>query len=64
MDTIIAFFDGLPSWVNALTGLIAAAGVVAALTPTKSDDALLGNLSRLLNLVALNVRHSKNADDK
>ena len=64
MDTITTFFDGLPAWVNALTGFVAAAGVVAALTPTKSDDRLLGLASRVLNFIALNVGHSKNADDK
>lgn len=52
METIVA-------WV---TGLISAASMIAALTPTPRDDNLLRRVIQFVNLLALNFGNAKNAD--
>jgi hypothetical protein len=44
--------------------LVTACSVICSLTPTKSDDAIVAAILRVLNTVSLNVGRSKNADDK
>ena len=43
MDIVLNFFDSAPAWVAAVTGVITAATAVTALTPTKSDDKIIGS---------------------
>lgn len=50
-------------WVSAVTGVIAAATAVTALTPTKTDDKALNIVLRVLNWLAGNVYKNRNADD-
>lgn len=64
MDMIIQFFDGLPAWVAALTGLVTAATAITAMTPTTADDAILNKVLAALNFIAGNFGKNKNADDK
>ena len=45
METIIAWG----------TGLISAASVIAAITPTPRDDDFLRSLKKFINLLALNI---------
>jgi hypothetical protein len=63
MDAFFAFFDALPSWINALTGLVTAFTAITALTPTKVDDKYVNIVLRVLNTIAGNVLKNKNADD-
>jgi hypothetical protein len=62
MDALVSlanFVHGLPAWVNALTGLVAAASAVSALTPTPKDDRFLGRAYKLLDILALNIGFAK-----
>lgn len=63
MEALEQLFQHIPAWVNALTGLVAAATAITALTPTQKDDAFLNVLLRILNVIAGNVGKNKNADD-
>ena len=45
--------------VAVLTGLIATASAVAALTPTPKDDGIVKKLYKLIDLLALNVGKAK-----
>ena len=63
MEQILMFIDELPAWVSALTALVTACAGVASLTPTKSDDAAIAFMLRIINVVGLNVNRAKNADD-
>ena len=56
------FLQDLPAWVHAVTALVTAATAITALTPSKSDDAVLGAILRVLNVVAGNVGKNRNAD--
>lgn len=50
-------------WSGALeiaSQIIAAASVIAALTPTPKDDHALRKARRVIDALALNVRHAKN----
>ena len=46
-------------WVEALLAVIGAASAVAAATPTKKDDTIVGTISRMVDLLALNVGHAR-----
>jgi uncharacterized membrane protein YraQ (UPF0718 family) len=47
-----------------VTAAVTIAGIIAAVTPTKADNALLATILRVVNLLAVNVGKAKNADDK
>jgi hypothetical protein len=57
--SLSSFVDHLPSWLSAVTGVIAAASAVAALTPTPRDDKIVGKLYKIVDLLALNVGFAK-----
>ena len=63
MDNLLALFDALPAWLNAITALVTAATAITALTPTKTDDKYVSIALRVLNTIAGNVGKNKNADD-
>ncbi|WP_025898620.1 hypothetical protein [Sneathiella glossodoripedis] len=44
--------------------LVTAATIITALTPSKSDNELLDRVLGYLNLIAGNVGHNRNADDR
>ena len=62
MDMILAFFDALPAWINAITALVTAATAITALTPSKVDDKYASMVLKVLNTIAGNVLKKKNAD--
>lgn len=64
MSKISAFFESFPAWLTAITAVVTAATAVTALTPTKSDDAIVGKILKVLNFLAGNFLKNKNADDK
>lgn len=59
MASLVHFMDSLPAWVNAVTGVVAAASAVTALTPTPKDDKALRKAYRFLEILALNVGYAK-----
>ena len=62
MQTINQIAAIVPNWAEVVTIAIALAGAVAAATPSKSDNKVLGALAGLINVVALNFGKAKNAD--
>ena len=62
IETILSYFDSLPAWLNAVTGLVTAATAITILTPTKSDDKAVDLILRVLNTAAGNVGRNTNAD--
>ena len=50
--------------VAVLTGLIATASAVAALTPTPKDDGIVKKLYKLVDLLAINFGKAKDKGDK
>lgn len=46
-------------WMEALLAVVGAASAVAAATPTKKDDTIVGTISRVVDLLALNVGHAR-----
>lgn len=62
MDQIALVLESAPAWLTAITGLVTAATAITALTPTKSDDAVLSKVLWVLNLLAGNVGKNRNAD--
>lgn len=58
-NTVIEFtFTYLP----AITGVIAAASAITALTPTTVDDRVIDTVLKVLNFLSLNVGKNTNAD--
>jgi len=60
---ITTLIESIPVWIAAITGLVTAANVITALTPTTSDDKFIAALLKVLNTLSLNVGKNKNADD-
>jgi hypothetical protein len=46
----------LTEYGNIITAVIAAASAIANVTPTKKDDQVIGWVSKLINVFALNFR--------
>ena len=63
IETILGLVDAMPAWLHALTGVVSAATLVTALTPTRHDDAAVDTVLRILNLLAGNLGRNRNADD-
>jgi succinate-acetate transporter protein len=59
----LAIFEALPGWLVAITSVVTAATAITALTPTKTDDAIVNAILRVLNVLAGNVGKNTNADD-
>lgn len=67
MDALMAFakfFDQLPDWLNAVTGVIAAASAVTALTPTPKDDRIVAKAYKVVQILALNIGFARNRQGK
>ncbi len=44
---------------NIVTAIIAAASVIAAVTPTPKDDSILSTVKAVVNFLAINVKNAK-----
>jgi len=64
METLQTILSAAPTWIVAITGLVTAATAITTLTPTKSDDKIIGVILKVLNFLAGNFGKNKNADDK
>lgn len=49
----------METYIAWITGIIAAASVVANLTPTDKDNKAIAALTKFINLLALNIRKDK-----
>ncbi|MEO1330326.1 MAG: hypothetical protein AAFW46_11740 [Pseudomonadota bacterium] len=58
-ELLAQIFAAAPDFLSAMAALIASASAFAALTPTPSDDRLLGRLYRIVDLLALNIGRAK-----
>ena len=45
--------------ISILTGVVAVASAIAALTPTPKDDTIVGKIYKVIDLLALNVGKAK-----
>jgi hypothetical protein len=61
MEILTKILSQIPSWLSALTTIVTAASAVAAATPTPKDDKFLGKIYRVIDVLALNVGHAKDA---
>ena len=52
-------FGMIGEWLGIITGVVCAASIVCALTPTPKDDAMIGKLYKILELCALNIWKAK-----
>ena len=64
MEAFDSFINSFPAWLVAITGVVTAATVITALTPTTADDKVVNAILKFLNVLAGNVGKNKNADDK
>lgn len=64
LDLIAEIGAAIPDWVAAITAVVTAATAITALTPTKTDDKIIGSVLKVLNVLAGNVLNNKNKDDK
>lgn len=46
-------------WLGIITGVVCGASIICALTPTPKDDAMIGRLYKVLELLALNIGKAK-----
>ena len=52
-------FGFIGEWLGIITGVVCAASIICALTPTPKDDAMIGKLYKMLELCALNIWKAK-----
>lgn len=58
LQFIITHFDDM---LIAISGIVAGASALAALTPTPVDDNILSKIKKVLDILALNVGQAKTA---
>ena len=63
LTTILLWANNIPVWLSAVTGVVTAATAITALTPTTSDDKVIGAILKVLNFMAGNIFKNRNADD-
>ena len=61
LETISGWLSAMPQWLHAITAVVTAATAITALTPTKSDDVVIGKILKVLNFLAGNFLKNKNA---
>lgn len=49
-------------WMQILTSLVGTFGLIAAATPTKRDDRVLGKLLKVVDFLGANIGAAKNRD--
>lgn len=61
MDFLLTglFSGGFSEWIEAALAVVGAASAIAAATPTKKDDTIMGTVARVVDLLALNVGYAK-----
>ena len=61
MDFILSglFSGAFSEWIEAVLALVGAASAVAAATPTRKDDDIVGAISSVIDVVALNIGYAK-----
>ncbi|MBX3508934.1 hypothetical protein [Parvibaculum sp.] len=61
MESVLTgLFGGvLAAWIEAALAIVGAASAIAAATPTKKDDAVLGKITRVVDVLALNIGFAK-----
>ena len=52
-------FGFIGEWLGIITGVVCAASIICALTPTPKDDALIGKFYKAIELLALNIGKAK-----
>jgi hypothetical protein len=69
-EYIMTLADAAPAWVTAITVFMVGCKGITALTPTTIDDVVYGKIaplwnmiSRVVNIIALNILKARNADD-
>lgn len=46
-------------WLGIITGVVCGASIICALTPSPRDDAMIGKLYKILEMLALNIGKAK-----
>lgn len=59
MQLVSYFLDNASAILQALTAVVTAASLIAALTPTPKDDGVVKWAYKILDLLALNVGKAK-----
>ena len=52
-------FEMIGQWLQMVTGVVCAASMICALTPTPKDDEMIGRLYKAIEVLALNVGKAK-----
>ncbi len=60
----ISLEDAILLAFEVLTLLVTVATVITALTPSRWDNRMMDRVFQFMNLIAGNVGHNKNADDR
>ena len=57
------FIQHQADMLQVLTAVVALCASIAAVTPTQVDNKILAKVTRVINILGLNVIKAKNADD-
>ena len=57
MEYLVAGLVG--EWIEAAFAIVGIASAVAAMTPTRKDDDIVGAISRFIDIVALNIGYAR-----
>lgn len=60
MQIINYLLDNAVAILQAVTAVVTAASIISALTPSAKDDGIVKAISKVVNLLAINVGNAKN----
>ena len=63
MESILSWFDSLPTILTAAATIVSGCAIFSTVTPTKTDDQVFNFVLKFINTVGFNVGRAKNADD-
>lgn len=61
MESVLTgLFGGVfAAWIEAALAVVGAASAIAAATPSRKDDEVMGKITRVIDILALNVGFAK-----
>lgn len=63
MELLLQIAEQAPKYLEAIAQIIGGFALVAAITPTKRDDSIVGKITKIVDFLGANFGAAKNKND-